>query len=129
MQLHFTTFFFARRLYLAVVLLCFRSPMIKVELISISCYAAIYYCLCYSPFADQTDNRLEIFNEVCLLVANLWQLGFSDIFWETPLRKIDLGWFYTFILFAMVAVNFYLLFKGTVVVPIRDWLRSRAIRK
>ena len=72
MQLHYATFFFARRLYLVLVLTGTRTPMIKVELISLSCFAAIYYCMEYSPFADSSDTRLEIFNEVCLLVANTW---------------------------------------------------------
>jgi hypothetical protein len=44
---------------------------------------------------------------------------------ETPLRKIDLGWFYIVLLAVLILVNFYYLIKRTVFVYITNWLRMR----
>jgi len=47
---------------------------------------------------------------------------------ETPLRKIDLGWFYIVLLSVLILVNFYFLFMRTVVAYIVNWLRMRKLR-
>jgi hypothetical protein len=127
-QLHFATFFFARRLFLALVLFFIETPVLKIELVSLSSFAAIYYCLKNSPYADQVDTKIEIFNESMIIAANYWQMAFSDIFLDTPLRKIDLGWFYIVLLLVLILVNFYFLFMRTVVAYIANWLKMRKLR-
>jgi hypothetical protein len=71
-QLHFATFFFARRLFLALALFFVETPVLKIELVALSSFAAIYYCLMNSPYADQVDTGIEIFNESMIIATNYW---------------------------------------------------------
>jgi hypothetical protein len=114
---------------LAAALFFVETPVLKVELVTLSSFGAIYYCIMHSPFADRVDTGIEIFNESCIIFANYWQLAFSDLFWETPIRKINLSWFYIFLLAALLFVNFYYLFKRTVVAFIIKWIWQRKLKK
>jgi hypothetical protein len=86
--MHYATFFFARRFFVGVVCVTVDTIALKVELITLSCYIAIYYCIMYSPFKDRGDNILEIINEVFLVISNYWCVAFSDLFWDTSAKKI-----------------------------------------
>ena len=87
-QLQYATFFFARRFFAGVVCVIIETIALKVELITISCYIAIYYCMMHSPFKERDDNFIEIINEVFLVLSNYWCVAFSDLFWDTPVKKV-----------------------------------------
>jgi len=57
---------------LALVLFFIETPVLKIELVSLSSFAAIYYCLRNSPYADRVDTKIEIFNESMIIAANYW---------------------------------------------------------
>ena len=72
--IHYATFYYVRRLVVAL-LLCFMPLFcLKVHSISITCYVAIYYLLVYKPFELKVDNRIELTNEICFLVINEWNM-------------------------------------------------------
>ena len=119
--MHFATFFFARRFYAGLVCVTIETLVLKVELITISSYVAIYYCIMCKPFNDRDDNIVEILNEVFLVLANYCTGAFSDLFWDTPVKKVKLGWVYMALLVIMIGINFYYVIKRTLVVAIRKW--------
>jgi len=119
--MHFATFFFARRFFAGFVCVTIETLVIKVELITISCYIAIYYCIMFKPFKDRDENVIEILNEVFLVLANYCTGAFSDLFWDTPVKKVKLGWVYMALLIIMIGINFYYVIKRTLVLAIRKW--------
>jgi hypothetical protein len=79
----------------------------------------------YSPFKDRYDNILEILNEVFLIISNYWCVAFSDLFWDTPAKKVRQGWVYMQLLIIMIVINFIFLIKRTLIVAICTWLEKR----
>ena len=86
--LNYSTFFLARRLFVAAVFVFVETIAIKVELIVLSCFAALIYLIIYSPYLDPLDLKIEIMNETGLLLTNVWCLAFSDILFDSGEEKI-----------------------------------------
>jgi len=128
-KLHYATFFYVRRIYLVGVFFLVATPSLKIELISLSCYTAIYYCIAHQPFAQRLDTKIEIFNEACILISNQWQLAYSDIFWDRPALKKAYCWFNITVLAVMIVVNVFFLIKRTLYVFITTWLHKRRMIK
>jgi len=128
-KLHFATFFFIRRLLVAAVLIFGYTSFIKVELIGIISFAAIYYLIVYSPFVDPFDKKIEILNETCIIICNYWQMAFSDLLWDSPKLRSNLSYCYIFILLLMIAINLYFMIKRTIYsylkTLITEWIRKR----
>jgi hypothetical protein len=112
-SLYFAPFFFIRRLFVAVVFVFVQNIVVKVELISLTCFVSLLYLIENNPFKDPIDWKIEVINEVLLLVANAFCLAFSDMFFDTPEEKVKLGWIYVTILAAMITTNLYYFFKRT----------------
>jgi hypothetical protein len=69
-SLYFAPFFFIRRLFVAVVFVFVQNIVVKVELISLTCFVSLLYLIENNPFKDPIDWKIEVINEVLLLVAN-----------------------------------------------------------
>ena len=107
-----------------------ENIILKVELITLTCYLSLFYLIKNNPFEDPIDWKIEVINEVCLLVANLWCLAFSDInFDNSPEERVKLGWFYFFIIAAILTMNLYYFFKRSVYLPVIEWLDKRKAKQ
>ena len=51
----------------------------------------LVYLIQYQPYTDNSANRMEIFNEVCLLIASYYMIIFSD-FVDDPELMVNFGW-------------------------------------
>lgn len=83
----------------------------------------------FKPFKDCDDNVVEILNEVFLVLLNYCTGAFSDLFWDTPMKKVMLAWFYMALLIIMIGINFYYFIKRTLLTAIHKWCKHRKIRK
>jgi hypothetical protein len=71
-------------MFVAAVFVFVETIVLKVELIVLSCFVALYYLIKYSPYQNPIDLKIEILNETGLLLANVWCLAFSDILFDSP---------------------------------------------
>ena len=120
LSLHYTPLFLTRRLFVAGVFVYVENIVLKVLLINLTCCVSIYYLIKNNPFKDPIDWKIEVINEICLFVANLWCLSFSDLLFDSPEEKVKLGWIYFAIIAAMLAINLYYFFKRTVYAYVLD---------
>jgi hypothetical protein len=111
--LYYASFFLARRFFVAAVFVFVETIALKVEFIVLSCFLALYYLITYSPYKDPLDKKIEMMNEIGLLLANVWCLAFSDIFFDSPEEKIRLSEIYVTILLIMIVANLYIFIKRT----------------
>lgn len=64
----------------------------------------LYYLLKVRPFAENFNNHLETFNEICILIGTYHLLAFTD-FVDDPLLKYKMGWSLIIISLFNIAVN------------------------
>ena len=114
---------------MATVFVFVETIALKVELISLSFFVSLCYLIQYKPFKDTLDCKIEIMNEVGLLMANNWCLAFSDLFFDSPEEKIKLSWGFVTTLAVLIIANLFLLFKRTVYVFIMERLAKRRAKK
>ena len=105
---------------MAGVFVYVENIVLKVLLINLTCCVSLYYLIKNNPFTDPIDWKIEVINEICLFVANLWCLSFSDLLFDSPEEKVKLGWIYFAIIAAMLAINLYYFFKRTVYAYVLD---------
>ena len=53
--------------------------------------ANIYYLMLIRPFAKKSQNILEVFNEVCILICIYHIVVFTELC-DDPLIQFDFGW-------------------------------------
>jgi hypothetical protein len=53
--LYYASFFLARRFFVAAVFVFVETIALKIELIVLSCFLALYYLIMYSPYQDPLD--------------------------------------------------------------------------
>ena len=128
-SLFYATFFLARRLFVAAVFVFVQTIALKVELISFSCFVSLSYLIEYKPFKDDLDNKIEIMNEIGLLLANIWCLAFSDLFFDSPEEKIKLGCGFVATIAVLITVNLFFFIKRTVYVFIVERLAKRKAKQ
>ena len=114
---------------MATVFVFVETIALKVELISVSCFVSLCYLIQYKPFKDDLDCKIEIMNEVGLLMANIWCLAFSDLFFDSPEEKIKLSWGFVTTLAVLITANLFLFIKRTVYVFIMERLAKRRAKK
>ena len=127
--LHYSTFFLARRLFVAAVFVFVETIAIKVELIILSCFAALIYLIIYSPYLDPIDLKIEIMNETGLLLANVWCLAFSDILFDSGEEKIKYGYVFVAIITIMVIANLFFFMRRTAYAFLKEWFAKRLEKK
>jgi len=64
----------------------------------------ISFLISVKPFSEPFLNRIEIFNEMALLVSSYFMFLFTDFVEDAQLRS-KLGWAYIGIIAAMIGVN------------------------
>lgn len=125
--LYYGPFFLARRLFVAAVFVYVETIALKVELIVLSCFVSLYYLIMYKPYKDKLDFKIEIINEIGLLVANIWCLAFTDLLYDSPDEKIQQGWVYIIIIVIIISVNLFFFLKRTVYAFLKKWIiKSKA---
>lgn len=68
-QVHFNTFFVIRRLFTASILVFIEiQPFFQTALFYIMSFMTFVYLVSVRPLASKSDNRIEIFNEGCILL-------------------------------------------------------------
>ena len=127
--LYYAPFFLVRRLFVAAVFVYIETIALKIELIALSCFYSLFYLIRYNPFIDLLDWKIEIMNEVGLLITNIWCLAFSDLFFDSPEEKIQQGWVFISFLGAIIIVNLFIVFKRTIYVYLKEWKRKHKQKK
>ena len=125
MSLLYCPFFFFRRFIVAGVVVYVENIVLKVKLISLTCFVSLLYLIKNNPFKDPIDWKIEFTNEVLLLGANFWCLAFSDLLFDSPKEKVKLGWVYITIIAAMIMMNLYYFFKRTAYAYVIEQLAKR----
>ena len=62
------------------------------------------YLMKYRPYLNEKLNRLEILNELTILVCNYTLITFSDISQDGKVKQ-DFGWFMLALVIGNVAMN------------------------
>jgi hypothetical protein len=83
----------------------------------------------YQPFVSRLLNRLEIFNEGCILLLSYLMWEFSDFTSDSRLRY-DLGWVYTFILVLNISTNMIMtMIFGSIIPAFKKIRRKVKVKK
>jgi hypothetical protein len=88
----YNVLYMLRRLLFAVIAVVFeKSPVLQVQILIFHCILMIMYNILVKPFEEPKMNRLEIFNEVCILAAAYHLFLFTDYI-ESPEFRYMIGW-------------------------------------
>jgi hypothetical protein len=74
------------------------------------------------PMTNKSMNRMEVFNEYCLLNCFIFPFLFSDFVPDVQMRY-NLGWVFLGIAFLTLFTNFGLII-GTMIVSIREKIKQ-----
>jgi len=101
----YNTIFLVRRLIFAF-LICFVIPSQGIQVIInfFMSWGMIMYLIKYRPFQIEKLNKLEIFNEMTILLCNYTLIAFSDISTDGGV-KFDFGWWMLALVLANVSTN------------------------
>jgi hypothetical protein len=81
-----------RRLLFSVVVFVFADyPFAQIQIIIFHCILLIVYNKLARPFENPTLNRLEIFNELCIIGAAYHLFVFTQ-FVDDPKLQYNVGW-------------------------------------
>ncbi len=86
------------------------------------------YLIKYQPFTNPKMNKLEIFNELTILVCNYTLIAFSDISTSGPV-KYDFGWFMLAVVIGNVVINVSFIVREAWRGSIRPMLERKKILK
>lgn len=64
----------------------------------------LYYLFKIRPFAENFNNNLETFNELCILIGTYHLIAFTD-FVDDSILKYKMGWSLIIISLLNIAVN------------------------
>lgn len=78
----------------------------------------LYYLLKVRPFAENFNNHLETFNEICILIGTYHLLAFTDFVDDSQL-KYKMGWSLIIISLLNIVVNVTIIFWSALV-PIKN---------
>jgi hypothetical protein len=91
-QTLFTFFFLSRRLVtVAVLVLCNIWPYCQTTLITISTTMFLIYLVTFKPLVTNQANKVEIFNETCILLFSYMMTTMLNIAIPFKLRE-TIGW-------------------------------------
>ena len=84
-------FMLRRLLFSLIAVVMDGSPVLQVQLLIFHCILMLIYNILVQPFEEPTLNYLEIFNELCIIVAAYHLIPFTD-FLDDPEIKYEIGW-------------------------------------
>jgi hypothetical protein len=88
----YNVLYMLRRLLFAVIATAFEeSPVFQVSLLVFHCVLLLIYDVLVRPFEQPVLNRLEVFNEVCILGAAYHLYAFTDVV-DDPFLQEKVGW-------------------------------------
>lgn len=97
--------FMLRRLLFAVsAVFLTRWPLVQVNLLFLQSLTVVLYLLHFRPFEDPIMNKLEIFNELCILLVTYPSLLFTG-FVSEPLSQYYAGWLMIVFIILNILVN------------------------
>lgn len=91
----------------------------------------IGYYLAVKPLQEPFLNRLEVFNELCILVASYVLVAFTDCL-DNPIDKFNAGWTMAAVIIICAIVNMALIFwkvGSTIVNAIKNKIRLSRLKK
>ena len=100
----YTTLFFVRRLLFAAVIILVIKPLsVQVSLfIWLSTYVVFYLCTA-NPYKDPSDKKIEIFNEIALVLMIDQSFEITEQF--DGKQRYAQAWYYITSFLALFAVN------------------------
>ena len=102
-----------RRLLFSVLAILFPShPFFQIQMMVAHSIMIIIYIASVKPFENPLLNRLEIFNEVCIISAT-YHLFFFPEYTDDPEFQYQLGWSIIGVTTLNIAVNMVIMGKGT----------------
>ena len=109
MALLYHVFYTLRRLFFSLLVFVFRDqPSIQVQLFVFHCILVIIYIVLCKPFENPVMNRLEIFNELCIIVAGYHLFTFTS-FVDSASSQYMMGWSMIGVTIFNIAVNMIVL--------------------
>lgn len=126
------TLFLARRFIFATSISFFEKvPSVQIGLQQLMSVGLIAYYLAVRPYSDKLLNRLEIFNELCLLTGSYVLIGFTDLITD-PVKRYNAGWLMTSLVILCATVNMALIIwklLSTIYFAIKRRLLRRKMQK
>jgi hypothetical protein len=80
-----------RLLFSLIAVVMDGSPVLQVQLLIFHCILMLIYNILVQPFEEPMLNYLEIFNELCIIVASYHLIPFTD-FLDDPEIRYEVGW-------------------------------------
>ncbi len=94
------------------------------QVVIINSNLMLYYLFRVRPYLDNFYNHLEIFNEICILIASYHLLGFTD-FVEDPQIKYNMGWSIIIISLLNITVNILIIIWSGLVTAKNVFIRIK----
>ena len=70
----------------------------------------VIYIFAAKPFTSAFENKLEGFNEICIMFSSVHMIMFTDLVPDQELQ-FKIGYSIITVIFINMAVNMYLMFK------------------
>ncbi len=111
--LMYNVFYMLRRLFFSFLIFVLKSyPYLQIQLLSIHCIPLIMYTFLCNPFNNSTITRLEIFNELSILLSSYHLFAFTPLV-DSPSVQYHLGWSLIGVITLNIAVNMLVVIYST----------------
>ena len=104
-------FFLRRQVFALSAVFLEGSPILQINIMFVQSLVMLSYLLSQRPFETPLMNRLEYFNEFCILVMTYPTLLFSGYFNSPPSLQYNVGWAMICVMLTNTLVNFFIAFK------------------
>jgi hypothetical protein len=86
---------------------------IQVQLYIFHSMLIVIYIFATKPFTSPFDNKLECFNEICIMFSSVHMIMFTDLVPDLELQ-FKIGYSIISVIFINMAVNMYLMIKDQI---------------
>ena len=94
MALIYNAFFLWRRLLFAIIIVLLKErPSLRIVLFFYQSIGLLIYVVLVKPFEDPQQNKIEIFNELCILLSGYHLIAFTDFIPQGQAYDEVRGWF------------------------------------
>ena len=101
----YNVIYMLRRLLISVIILVFKNwPFAQIQILIFHSFLVIIYNILARPFEDPKLNKLEIFNELCIIVS-AYHLFLFTPFVEDSAFQYRIGWSMIVVTVLNIAVN------------------------
>jgi hypothetical protein len=80
-----------RFVFAIICIYLYDYPFAQIQFLHIQTILMIMYIISVKPFKEALLNKLEIFNEICILLTS-YHLSCFTMFVSDPLIKYNIGW-------------------------------------